>query len=32
VLLFDSTARVAAHWRDDERAALAALPIYQVNR
>jgi para-nitrobenzyl esterase len=32
VMLFDAPSRVQAHWRAQERAALAGLPIHQVNR
>jgi para-nitrobenzyl esterase len=31
-MLFEPKPRVAHHWRDDERAALAALPVMRVDR
>lgn len=31
-MLFEPTPRLARHWRDDERAALAALPTMRVDR
>jgi para-nitrobenzyl esterase len=32
VMLFEPGPRLAAHWRDDERLALAALPVMRVDR